>query len=80
MTVIPVIQHRAVVDMKAGELGGDRLGQVLEPLSLSSQGFMCRFQALRHHLLQECAQTKGATAAVVPARPILYVMIINTFL
>lgn len=33
MTVILIIQHSAVADMEAGEFGGDRLGEVLEPFS-----------------------------------------------
>lgn len=41
---MPIIQHGAIVDMETEELGDDVLGQVLEPPSVSSQGYMCHFQ------------------------------------
>lgn len=59
MTVMPIIQHSAIVDRETEELGDDTLGQVLEPPSVSSHGYLCHFQAFRHCHLQECAKVRG---------------------
>ena len=58
MTIMPIIQHSAIVDMETEELGDDTSGQVLEPPFVSSQGYMCHFQAFRHCHLPEYAKVK----------------------